>query len=185
MIHKFIFTIEPKAHADATMFTRQGRAYTPAAKKAYQLELLRTFKPLTEWDCRAFSGPLMASWTFLLPRPKFLIRMYPNLFLWRDKKPDTDGFLKCVKDVIQDQPLSLKAKKKIHGIGLIQNDEQIALEITEKLMVPSARKPCIVLALAPLDMFSKSPVGPSLLKQIHDTQTTNNSIIHLPTECAL
>ena len=147
---KVRFPIKPEAHSDSTMFTKQGIAYSPKGKKEYQSRLLDSAQVMG-WDGSPIDWPVAALWVFSTARPKYLIRKKElnDKVIWNPTKPDTDGFLKCVKDVLQVGPLSKKSKSR-NGLGLLTNDSRICLEVVQKVHPPLGYKEEILLFLIPL-----------------------------------
>lgn len=152
VFNSYYFRCPPEAHADATMFTKTGMAYTPKQKKEYQKRLLESFWQASGDLPHPFDGPVIAIWSFLILKPKAKKKI--NV---KDTKPDTDGYLKVVKDVIQEGPLSKKAKKPLYGLGLLTNDSQIFCELTQKVYVDKEIHQATSLILCPLNpMLTKT-----------------------------
>jgi Holliday junction resolvase RusA-like endonuclease len=127
--NSYVFRIVPKAHADATMFTKSGRAYTPKKKKDYQKRILNELVTLRQDFDVPIVTPVIAVWTFFLLRPSGVHKTVGV----KSTRPDTDGFLKTTKDAIQAGPLSRRSKKPLIGLGLIQDDALIFCETVQKI----------------------------------------------------
>jgi Holliday junction resolvase RusA-like endonuclease len=123
------------------MFTKSGMAYTPKKKRDYQKELISSFKVLHQDFETPITTPVMAVWTFFCLRPKSIKKDV----MIKSSRPDTDGFLKTVKDVIQDGPLSRKAKKPIMGLGIVKDDALIFCELVQKVYVSDPNQQAISL----------------------------------------
>lgn len=150
MEYLFSFHLTPQSHSDATMFTKAGIAYTPKKKKDYQAQCLKSFQSHGNYTLPIL-GPIAAMWVCYMPRPKYLARVFPDQNLPHHVKPDGDGLIKVIQDLIQTGNVSHKSKKFNPRLGLIENDSQIAFDCVEKVYVKQNQTPHIKLILWTLE----------------------------------
>jgi Holliday junction resolvase RusA-like endonuclease len=143
LYNSYVFRIVPEAHADATMFTKSGMAYTPKKKKDYQQRLLDSCQCLREDFSIPIRTPVVAVWTFIILRGPSIHRSLAV----KPTRPDTDGYLKATKDAIQSGLLSKKSKKGKEGLGIVQDDALISCELVQKVYTDNPKQQCTSLML--------------------------------------
>lgn len=151
--------IKPQTNTETQFNRKTGVAYTPAAKKKYQREIVKRIKksfkgkPVTKLK----SKYLMIQYTFIIERPKRHKVLEQEMVL-ADNNADLDNYEKPVQDCLGKKRIyKIDEDRSVSGVGLILDDRYIKLKFSQCLYTRRGQKPGIAITITEITTLTPSP----------------------------